>query len=203
MAAAYYPPTRVLYVPSGLLMLFFGGFLVRPALLLLSFCVTTQLAYDLLARHTGPLAAAGLALLAGTGVLLGATRAVRRAPNFLTGGLLGACVGLSLGTGQTAAVAVLAPAFGLVFELVPREVGVFFSSYGGAYMLFYGMQLIDSQVFDGTIEAPAFVDMGDVDMWFSVLSFLVVGLLGCCVQLILYSGQAHQSASRPYYVDIP
>lgn len=208
MAPYYGPPARILYIPAGLLMLFFGGFLVRPALLLLSCLLASHLAYQS-SLHLGLPAhpALLLSILAALSALLIASEAVEHGPDFVTGFLLGICVALTLYPAPLSslfvAVSVLAPAFGLVFALVPKEVGVFFTSYAGAYMIFYGMQLIDSEVFEGSNDVPAFVQSDNVDMWFSVLSFLVVGLLGCCVQLILYSGQAQNTVSRSHYVDIP
>ena len=94
----------------------------------------------------------------------------------------------------------LAVMFGLLFIFVSREDSIFVTSYGGSYLVWHGLELIDSQVFEGRYVVPAFVTPTNVDMWFSVLSFLVVGLLGCCVQLILVGGQSTVS-SRAHYDD--
>lgn len=199
---------RIMYIPAGLLMLFFGGFLVKAALCIISCVLVSHLVY-VIAVQAGLLSVTVilLVLLSALATFVIVLEACDHGPDFATGAVLGACVALTFYPAPIASlvlsVIVLSAAFGLVFALVPKEVGIFLSSYGGGYMIFYGMELIDSDVFEGSSVVPAFVKPDSVDMWFSVLSFLVVGLLGCCVQLILFSGQAHSSVSRSHYIDIP
>lgn len=197
-----------MYIPAGLLMLFFGGFLVKAALCVMSCSLVGHLVY-LAAIHAGlsSISVLVLVLLSGILTFLLVLEACEQGPDFATGAVLGACISLTFYPAPIStlliSVIVLSTAFGLVFDIVAKEVGIFLTSYGGAYMIFYGMELIDSDVFEGSHSVPAFANPGSVDMWFSVLSFLVVGLLGCCVQLILFSGQAHSNTSRSHYMEIP
>lgn len=199
---------RIMYIPAGLLMLFFGGFLVKAALCVMSCGLVSHLVY-IAATQAGLqfVAVVLLVLLSALATFGLVVEACEQGPDFATGAVLGFCVALTFYPAPLVSIvlaAVILPAaFGLVFALVPKEVGIFLTSYGGGYMIFYGMELIDSDVFEGSHLVPAFVRLTNVDMWFSVLSFLVVGLLGCCVQLILFSGQAQSGLSRSYYIDIP
>lgn len=198
----------MLYIPAGLLMLFFGGFLVKTGLCLVSFILVAHLAY-LVAIAVGleHFAVLLFTLLCASAAFLFVLEACEQGPDFATGAVLGACIAMTLLPApllsEILAVPVLACAFGLVFELVPKEVSVFVTSYGGGYMIFFGMELIDSEVVNGVRTVPAFVQPSNVDIWFSVLSFLVVGMLGCCVQFILISGQSQRHISRSHYIDIP
>lgn len=199
---------NMLYIPAGLLMLFFGGFLMRASLCIISCVLVSRIVYDAAlsaSLDNQSLATAVIAAALATFFLV--LEACEQGSGFATGAVLGACIALTFYpapiTSIILALIVLSLAFGLVFSLVPKEVGIFITSYGGGYMIFYGMELIDSDFFQGTHIVPEFVKPSNVDMWFSVLSFLVVGLLGCCVQLILVSGQTQSAVSRSYYIDIP
>lgn len=198
----------MLYIPAGLLMLFFGGFLVKASLCVVSCALVSRLVYDFcLASGLDPIATFTIATLAALVTFLLVLEACDQGPAFATGAVLGTCIAITFYPAPLlsiiSAIVILSVSFGLVFSIVPKEVGIFVTSYGGGYMIFFGMELIDSDVFQGTRLIPAFVKPTNVDMWFSVLSFLVVGLLGCCVQLILISGQAQSSISRSHYIDIP
>lgn len=197
-----------MYIPAGLLMLFFGGFLVKAALCVMSCTLVSHLVY-IFASNTGlpNISTALVVLLSAIATFIAVLEACEQGPDFATGAVLGICVSLTFYPAPLISILlsafVMSAAFGLVFALVPKEVSIFLTSYGGAYMIFYGMELIDSDILDTGHYVPAFVKPGSVDLWFSVLSFLVVGLLGCCVQLILFSGQAQSSTSRSHYMDIP
>ncbi|CDF39660.1 unnamed protein product [Chondrus crispus] len=205
-----YGPTagRLMYIPAGLLMLFFGGFLVKAALCLISCALVGHLVF-IAAVQAGLqyIPVILLVALSALATFAAVLEACDQGPDFATGAVLGTCIALTFYPAPilsiVLAVIILSAAFGLAFALVPKEVGIFLSSYGGGFMIFYGMELIDSDVFEGSRPVPAFVRVDSIDMWFSVLSFLVVGLLGCCVQLILFSGQANSGFSRYHYVDIP
>ncbi|KAI0566703.1 hypothetical protein FGB62_6g223 [Gracilaria domingensis] len=201
-------PGHMLYIPAGLLMLFFGGFLVKASLCVISCVLVSRFVYSLVeAVQLEPLCVVITVALAAVVTFLLVLEACEQGPDFATGVVLGACLALTFYPAPVLSillsVIVLSAAFGLVFALVPKEVGIFITSYGGAYMIFYGMELIDSDVFEGSKLVPEFVKSDNIDMWFSVLSFLVVGLLGCCVQLILVSGQAQPAYSRSHYIEIP
>lgn len=200
---------RLLLIPGGLLLLFFGVFLVKPALCLASACFCARLAYlCALAFNASEAAALTAALAGGTAafavVLLVCVR------NAWTGFVLGVCIALSLlplSIGslilqRLAAVSVIGVAFALLTAAAPREVSIFVTSYGGSFLVWHGLELVDLENIDARFDVPAFVSATDVDMWFSVLSFLVVGCLGCCVQLILLGGQP-VSSSRDLYDPIP
>lgn len=201
-------PGHMLYIPAGLLMLFFGGFLVKPSLCVISCLIVSRFVYTLVSSVTSdpifPVAAVAVAALLTFMLVL---EICEQGPDFATGAVLGVCIALTFYPAPLLslimAVLVLSAAFALVFALVPKEVSIFISSYAGAYMIFFGMQLIDSDVLDGSTVIPEFVKSDNIDMWFSVLSFMVVGLLGCCVQLILVSGQAQPAYSRSHYIEIP
>lgn len=209
MDSTYGPAAgRIMYIPAGLLMLFFGGFLVKPVLCVISCTLVSHLVY-LAALQAGfaNISIALLVLLAGLGTFILVLEAFEQGPDFATGAVLGVCVALTFYPAPLLTVllgaVIFSTAFGLVSALVPKEVGILLTSYGGAYMIFYGMELIDSDVFEDSHLVPAFVKPSSVNMWFSVLSFMVVGLLGCCVQLILFSGQSQSTTSRSHYIDIP
>lgn len=209
MAPEYGPAAgRIMYIPAGLLMLFFGGFLVKAALCVMSCALVSHLVYIFSSSAGLPnVSTALVVLLSGLATFIVVLEACEQGPDFATGAVLGICVSLTfypapLKTILLAAF-IMSAAFGLVFALVPKEVSIFLTSYGGAYMIFYGMELIDSDMLNSGQYVPAFVKPATVDLWFSVLSFLVVGLLGCCVQLILFSGQAYSATSRSHYMDIP
>lgn len=199
---------RILYIPAGLLMLFFGGFLVKAALCVMSCAIIAHLVF-IAASNAGLqyVSVLLLVLLSSLATFALVVEACEQGPDFATGAVLGSCIALTFYPAPLFSVLlaafILSAAFGLAFAFVPKEVGIFLTSYGGGYMIFYGMELIDSDVFEGSHVVPEFVEPTSIDMWFSVLSFLVVGLLGCCVQLILFSGQAQSDVSRSYYVDIP
>ncbi|CAN8076333.1 unnamed protein product [Agarophyton chilense] len=200
-------PGHMLYIPAGLLMLFFGGFLVKASLCVVSCLLVSRFVYTLVdAMKLEPLFAVVIVSLTAVITFLLVLEACEQGPDFATGVVLGACIALTFYPAPVLSVLlsvlVLSAAFGFVFAQAPKEVGIFITSYGGAYMIFYGMELIDSQVFEGSKLLPEFVESDNIDMWFSVLSFLVVGLLGCCVQLILVSGQAQPSYSRSHYIEI-
>lgn len=209
MTAAYSPsPGHMLYIPAGLLMLFFGGFLVRAALCVVSCTLVSRLVYSAaLSASLDPILTLSIVTIAALITFILVVEACEHGPDFATGAVLGTCIALTFYpapvTTVILSIIILSAAFGLMFALAPKEVGIFITSYGGGYMIFFGMELIDTDVFQGTKVVPAFVKPTNVDMWFSVLSFLVVGLLGCCVQLILISGQAQPGISRSHYIDIP
>ncbi|PXF43168.1 hypothetical protein BWQ96_07112 [Gracilariopsis chorda] len=209
LADPYAPSAgHMLYIPAGLLMLFFGGFLVKPSLCVISCVIVSRFVYALITSvSSDPILAVAAVAIAAVITFMLVLEICEQGPDFATGAVLGVCIALTFYPAPMLslimAVVVLSAAFGLVFSLVPKEVGIFISSYGGAYMIFFGMELIDSDVFDGSSVIPEFVKSDNIDMWFSVLSFMVVGLLGCCVQLILVSGQAQPAYSRSHYIEIP
>ena len=189
-------------------MLFFGGFLVKAALCVVSCTLVSRLVYDYaVAANLDSISTLIIVTLLALITFLVVLEACDQGRTFATGVVLGSCIALTFYPAPllslVMAVVVLSCAFGLVFSIVPKEVSIFITSYGGGYMIFFGMELIDSDIFQSNRFVPAFVKPTNIDMWFSVLSFLVVGLLGCCVQLILISGQAQPAISRSHYIDIP
>lgn len=200
---------RMLWCPAGLCLLFVGCFLMPAALCVASFALAARAAFAA-ATFAGMAEAPALVLtlLTATAALLIVLEICERGPPEASGAVLGTCIALTFWPAPIEtvifAVAVLSAAFAFVLALAPREVYIFISSYGGSFLIWHGLQLIDTDVFDGKRSIPsfAFASPKNVDMWFSVLSFLVVGLLGCCVQLILVRGQM-VSASRSHYIDIP
>lgn len=200
---------RLLLIPCGLLLLFFGVFLVKPALCLASAGFGARLAYlAAISFHVGEVGALAAAVAGGTVAFAVVLMVCVR--NVSTGFVLGVCIALSLlplSSGslmlqRLAAAAVMGVAFALLTAAAPREVSIFVTSYGGSFLVWHGLELIDAQAGDPHFDVPAFVSATNVDMWFSVLSFLVVGCLGCCVQLILLGGQP-VSSSREMYDPIP
>lgn len=209
MTTEYIPSAgHMLYIPVGLLMLFFGGFLVKAALYVVSCTLVSRLAYDFaVSASLDNATTVTIVTLAALTTFLLVLEACNQGPLFATGAVLGSCIALTFYPAPLVsvimAIIVLSAAFGLVFSIVPKEVSIFITSYGGGYMIFFGMELIDNDFLQGTYPMPLFVRPSSLDMWFSVLSFLVVGLLGCCVQLILISGRASPTLSPSYYIDIP
>lgn len=201
-------PSHMLYIPAGLLMLFFGGFLMKGALCIVSCTLVSKLMYGVtITAQLDAISSLTLITLSALVTFLLVLEACEQGPSFATGFVLGLCIALTFYpapmSSMLLSIIILSPTFGFIFSLIPREVEIFITSYGGGYMIFFGMELIDSDVFQGTKSVPQFVNVNNGDMWFSVLSFLIVGLLGCCVQLILISGQVQRTVSRSHYLDIP
>lgn len=205
---------ELLLVPFGLLLLFFGTFLLKPALITCCYL-----------RH---------------GVITGmiSTVLLQLSDDKLTGYVLGLCVAWTLPDSHLhwVVMCVFAIAFGTMYAVAPRHVSIVATAYGGTFVMFYGMSLIDgsstaaggvggagmssqpgessfqflsSPSFDFNLNVPNFNfhDIVNVpDLAFSVLSFLIIGLLGAGVQLMLLASQ-HQSGDRnmsqSQYVSIP
>lgn len=196
------------YIPAGLLLLFFGGFLVKTSLAILSCVVVTHCIISISSMLSAPILSTVLVVLVCIGLTFSLVlRACVHGPAFTTGAVLGACIALTLRPTSTftllSATVVLSAAFGVVFSTMPKEVSIFITSYGGGFMIFFGMQQVDTRQLTETVTIPAFVSVGSMDLWFSVLSFLIVGLLGCGVQLILLTSQIDRSRHRSRYVPIP
>lgn len=198
---------ELLLVPFGLLLLFFGTFLLKPALI--TYCYL---------RH---------------GVIIGmvSTLLLQLSDDKLTGYLLGLCVSWTLPDSHLhwVVMGVFSVVFGAMYSVAPRHVSIVTTAYGGAFVMFYGMSLIDgsstitassqhpeesfqflsSPSFDFNLNVVNFNlhDLVNVpDLAFSVLSFLIIGLLGAGVQLMMLASQ-HQSGDRnmsqSQYVPIP
>lgn len=197
-----------IYIPAGLLMLFFGGFLVKTSLAILSCVVVTHGILAISVNLSTPFIPSMLFALLSVGITFPLVlRACVHGPAFTTGAVLGACIALtfhpaSILTLLTATI-VLSISFGVVFAAMPKEVSIFITSYGGGFMIFFGMQQVDKSHVTPNLVIPEFVHVGSVDLWFSVLSFLIVGLLGCGVQLILLASQMERAVSRSQYTAIP
>lgn len=200
---------RALLIPSGLLLLFFGVFLLplsaSATLGVLAGRFALRLFLESGSGAATSLAGASLAgaAVAGAGLLLCAR--IRWAPGALTG----AVVALSLAAAAPVNAAEmacltggLAGAFGAAYAAAPKEVAVFVSSYAGSFLVWHGLELIDGAVAPRVV-APAALLPDDADVWFSTLSFLVVGALGCAVQLILLGGSEGTISEREHYVPIP
>lgn len=186
---------------AGLTLIFFGYAVARPALAAALFL---QLAPAAAASGAAQAAAYALATAAAAAALL----LEQDTPAF--GGALGAAVGLSFGGDAPAAavgarVAAVALVFARLFALVPEEVVVYVTAYGGSYMLWQGLAVLDGDVWEGARILPGQVDVNSVDMWFNILSFLLVGLIGVCTQIILLRNQMFEAyADTTYeYVEIP
>jgi hypothetical protein len=85
---------------------------------------------------------------------------------------------------------------------------IYVTAYGGSYMLWQGLAVLDGDVWEGVNAMPAEVEVGSVDMWFNILSFLLVGLIGVCTQIILLRNQMYAESESAYenayeYVEIP
>lgn len=200
--------TEFIYIPAGLLMLFFGGFLVNTSLAVLSCFVVAHCIVAIAATISAPfIPTIVLAIVSSVATFPLVLRACIRGPAFTTGAVLGACIALtfrhvSIPT-LCIATLILSPAFGVIFSTMPKEVAIFVTSYGGGFLIFFGMQQVDTRRLADVIVTPEIVSIGNVDLWFSVLSFLIVGLLGCGIQLILLSNQMDRASPRARYIPIP
>jgi hypothetical protein len=203
------PIVRALPVPAGLVLCLFGAFVLEPA-------VAVALALQT-ARITSASGSNSLAAPVGLAAAVVAWRAMRRGGAPMLGALVGVAVGLTFVSGKRVDVvagvpaAALAQAFGLVFALVPDEAAVYCSAYSGSFLLWRGLSLLDEEVFRPGTEVPGIVRMGSVELWFNTLSFLLVGLIGVCVQLVLVRNHRYVVALRSTfdsfdsyeYTDIP
>lgn len=200
---------RLLCIPVGLVLTFFGYAVLRPGIVVV------------LAGECGSLAmaeagAAGAAVGAAAAAAL-AMRMVYYGSPAAMGLALGAAVGLSLGTGSVSPSPVPLPAalllarvlgvgaaFALIFAVVPEEVGIYVTAYGGSYLVWHGLSFVDSEIFASDNVLPGLVEMRSVDMWFNILSFLLVGLIGVCTQIILIRNQRYAAVDVAYeYTEIP
>lgn len=199
---------RLVSISAGLILLLFGGFLVRSALSVLSCTIVIHAVSALTASlNMSPVMTAVAILLAVTATLAAVLHACQYGPSFATGAILGICVALTLHPLSAAAMLLAASslpaAFGLVFSIAPKEAAIFVTSYGGGFMIFAGMQAIDTRDFRHVVVVPDLVELGNADVWFSLFSFLVVGLLGSGVQLILLTNLIDRALSRSHYDPIP
>lgn len=206
----------LILVPFGLLLLFFGTFLLKPALITSCYL-----------QH---------------GIIIGmlSTISLQLSDDHLTGYLLGVCVAWTLPDSRLhwVVMIVFAIVFGIMYTLIPKHVSIIATAYGGAFIMFYGMSLIDASStstgggrgllqqqqdqqaaqdlffilpsFDFNLDVKHFNlhDLLNVpDLTFSVLSFLIIACLGAGVQLMLLASQHHSSGhrnmSQSRYVPIP
>lgn len=232
---------QMLYIPIGMVLLFFGVFVIEPCLVALSCFISAHVTYIVVVNllSFSPSHTAIAVCLAVVATLVYFHTTTRKSPSTqshssshsqsqfresynqdrrMDGVILGVCIALTLcrsGVVTTVLAAIiLSAAFGVVFSIVPREAAIFLTSYGGAFLMFFGMQLVDSSYSDtegdSSSAAAAFMTAGrwssswyGIDVWLSVVCFLVVGLLGCSVQLVLLSCQAERVVSRYQYAPIP
>lgn len=89
--------------------------------------------------------------------------------------------------------------FGILYKMVPREVSVFVTAYGGSFAIWHGLGFFSIEVFKPNWKVTDLVMPTSIDLWFNVMSFTVVGLIGVSTQLLLIKG--HVQRSR--YIDIP
>jgi hypothetical protein len=191
-AACTRPLFRALPVPAGLALCLFGAFLLEPAVAAVLAVQTTRIA-----------CASGASLWClpvGVALAILAWRAMRRGGAPVLGALLGMSVGLTFVSGKPMNVsaslpaAALAQAFALVFALVPDEAAVYCSAYTGSFLLWNGISVLDSEVFNAENVFPGIVYAESVELWFNTLSFLLVGLIGVCVQLVLIRNHRYSVA---------
>ncbi len=196
-----------LSVPTGLLLLFFGVFLIRPAICILAATFGARLGY-MVAQWLdfGEMGYLIAALLGG--IIFFSIVAAMCDGESSAGFALGLVIALSLlplSFGmfmwqRVVAISVLGTAFSLLMTAARREVSIVVTSYGGSFLVWHGLELIDTPLLDAQTfsSVPDFVSLNNIDMWFSVFSFLIVGFLGVAVQMILLGGQ-NQSAETHRY----
>lgn len=196
-------------VPVGLILTFFGAFVLRPAL-----CVTLALEVaDVSLRLNLPANLPRLPIAVAVSAVTAAVilRLTHRHSPAVLGAGVGAAIGISLVPQHPidvaiacAPVAALACAFALVFAVVPEEVGIYVTAYGGSFLVWHGLSMVDNEIFHDVQMLPSLVKLASVDMWFNVLSFLLVGLIGVCTQLILLRNQRYTAVQIGLeYAEIP
>lgn len=205
MSAALY----MFSVPLGLILTFFGAFVLRPAVCVaLAFEVADVALRIPYSSHFPRFPIAAAASSATAALTLHVTN--RNSPAVLGAGV-GVAIGISLVPSHpidfvisAAPVAALACAFALVFAVVPEEVGIYVTAYGGSFLVWHGLSLVDNEIFHDVQMLPSLVSLASVDMWFNVLSFLLVGLIGVCTQLILLRNQRYAAVQIGLeYAEIP
>lgn len=203
---------RLFIIPCGLLLLFFGVFLLRPTLVLVSsafvghYVYSTTLYYLFQSHVHFPQLAALIFSLFSTAFTfcLVFWFCDQRST---TGFVLGICIAMSLlpisafafVLQRLAAVIILATAFALLMTAAEKQVSVFVTAYSGSFLVWHALELIDTESIEDPFDTvPSFLNAGnDIDIWFSVMSFLVIGCLGCMVQLILLGGNTSRIHYQP------
>lgn len=195
----------MLQVPIGVLLSFFGYWTFNPTVVIaLSFLVT---------KSAAPLGVPVAALCGLTAGFLSSHALWRGRSEALRGATCGAALGLSFfGDFQeslsvavvVAVVVVVSTIFALLFMVCEEEIVVYVSGYGGSYVMWQGLAAMDSDVWMISKRNPWALRPWNVEVWFNVLSLLLVGLIGSCVQIILIRTQAYAYSSGDYeYVEIP
>lgn len=129
---------------------------------------------------------------------------LEKGPKYVTGGLLGGLLVSTWYMSNLLIFIIIVFSFSYIYHVLPNEVSVFITSYGGAFLMFYGMDNANhpnnNLIFFESIPQS----LGSIDLWFSVFSFLMVGVLGCGVQImLLMSLQQERIFSRGQHVPIP
>ena len=199
------PWVEHLSVPTGLLLLFFGVFLIRPTICILGAAFGARLGF-LLSQWTN-VSEIGTLIATLLGGLIFFTIVVAMCDNEPSAGFaLGLVIAitlvpLSIGDflwQRIITISFFGAAFSLLMTAARRDVSIFVTSFAGSFLVWHGLELIDAPLPDSQpfTDVPDLISSYNIDLWFSVFSFTIVGLLGVTVQVILLGHNQSEEAER-------